>query len=234
MSNIKKLEEVTYRLENITSDDDVEALVIEYTKIQHKINILNQKMKKLIIDSHEIDNDVYNKALDRVEEKIEHLQLEKLVNETMEYMVNEYSMESLSNSGNYYYVDIDSRLLIVTATLNKDGFYALQDIDNLKKVITTNFIENTILDINLYRDDKMYMKHDGITYNLDINNMEREFIQDGIYEHFCMDVDYNVDFDKVFIEDLEDGRYILNLAITFNAGDWDKMIEEIEKGKEDE
>ena len=234
MSNIKKLEEVIYRLENITSDDDVEALVIEHTKTQHKINILNQKMKNIIIVRREVDNADYDKALDRVEEKLKQMQLEKLVNETMEYMVNEYSMESLSNNGNYYYIDIDNKLLFVTAALNKDGFYALRDIDNLKKVITTNFIENTVLDINLYRDDKMYMKHDGIMYNLDINNMEREFIQDGIYEHFCMDVDYNVDFDKVYIEDLEDGKYILNLAITFNAGDWDKMIEEIEKGKEDE
>ncbi len=234
MGNIKKLEEVIYRLENITSDDVIETLAIEYIKIQHKINILDQKRKKLIIDIHEIDNDVYDKALDKVEEKLKQMQLEKLVNETMEYMVNEYSMESLSNSGNYYYIDIDNKVLIVTATLNKDGFYALQDIENLKKVITTDFIEYSILDISLYNAKTMYMKYKGITYNLDIDNMEREFIQDGIYEHFNMDIDYSVDFDKVVIVDLEDGRYILNLAIIFNTSDWDKMIEEIEKGKEDE
>lgn len=234
MGNIKKLEEVIYRLENVSTDDDIEALAIEYTKIQHKINILDQKRKKLIIDRREIDNDVYDKALDRVKEKLEQMQLEKLINETMEYMVNEYSMESLSNSGNYYYIDIDNKALIVTATLNKDGYYALQNIENLKKVVTTDFIEYSILDIGLYNAKTMYIKYKGITYNLDINNMEREFIQDGIYEHFNMDIDYSVDFDKVVIVDLEDGRYILNLAITFNTGDWDKMIEEIEKGKEDE
>ena len=233
MMNVEKLKEINYRLDNINADNPTEDLVIEYNKIKNNLAILEQKMNNIKIDILDIPSNVFSLAMDRVEEKLKHMQLEKLVNKTMECMVNEYSMESLSNSGNYYYVDIDSKLLIVTATLNEDGFYALQDIENLKKVVTTNFIENTILDLNLYNDKEMSFKYNNKTYTLDVDNMEREFIQDGIYEHFHMDVNYEVDFDKTFIRDLEDGRYILNLAITFNSVDWEDIISEIGKGNDE-
>lgn len=233
MINIERLKEINYRLDNINTDNSTEALVVEYSKIKNNLAILEQKMNNIKIDILDIPSNVFSLAMDRVEEKLKHMQLEKLVNKTMECMVNEYSMESLSKSDNYYYVDIDSKLLIVTTALNKDGFYALQDIENLKKVVTTNFIENTILDTNIYNTKTMDMEYKGKIYNLEIDNTEKEFIQDGIYEHFHMDVNYEVDFDKTFIRDLEDGKYILNLAITFNSADWEGIISEIGKGNDE-
>lgn len=233
MINIERLKEINYRLDNINTDNSTEALVVEYSKIKNNLAILEQKMNNIKIDILDIPSNVFSLAMDRVEEKLKHMQLEKLVNKTMECMVNEYSMESLSKSDNYYYVDIDSKLLIVTTALNKDGFYALQDIENLKKVVTTNFIENTILDTNIYNTKTMDMEYKGKIYNLEIDNTEKEFIQDGIYEHFHMDVNYEVDFDKTFIRDLEDDRYILNLAITFNSADWEGIISEIGKGNDE-
>ena len=56
---------------------------------------------------------------------------------------------------------------------------------------------------------------------------------DDLKEGYTINIDNEVDFDKTFIRDLEDGRYILNLAITFNSVDWDDIISEIGKGNDE-
>ncbi len=234
MINVKKLREINYRLDNINADNSTEDLVIEYNKIKNNLAILEQKMNNVKIDILDIPSNVFSLAMDKVEEKLKNTKLENLIKHTMNHLVNEYSIESLSKNDNFYFIDVDNRVLIISSCLDVNTFYALQDIENLKKVVTTNFIENTIVDSDLYYDKEMSFKYNNKTYTLDVNDMERKFIQDGIYDHFKMDVNYEVDFDKTFIRDLEDGKYILNLAITFNSIDWEDIINKIEKGKEDE
>jgi hypothetical protein len=234
MIDIETLKEINYRLDSIITDDDMETLAIEYNKLKNKMTMLEKKLSDIKMEILDKGTDEFGLAMDRVKEKLKDHPLEKLIEHSMSFLVNDYSMDSLSHQGIDSYLNVDSKTFVICAYLNTDEFYALQDVNNLKKILTPNFIENSVLDSNIYRTDELVVKYNMAIYNLHISKMEKKFIQDGIYEHFNIDIDYVVDYEKVYIHDLENDSYIIHVPLVINSANWDSIINEIKKGKENE
>ena len=227
--SVEEIKEILYRLNNVKVNARKEQLALDYNKTFFKLILLHKELENIKEEIKVTDIEAYNTALNIVGLNLDNVSIDVLINNTMEWLSDVYSMEDLTKDDNDMYLNLNDKTLVITATLYEDEFYALKDMDNLQKIVTPSFIENTVLDSGFYHTNKLDVKVDNSRYTLDMEYIEKQVIQDNICNVFSFDIDYTVDFDKVFIVDNGNERWTLHLPIIIDSADWMFINRETDK-----